>query len=738
MIRMVTTRAARWSAIHPWRAILLWLGFVASAIAVMSLVPTHQVKDNDSWVGQSGRATSIVHDAGLEDPPNESVLISTPSGTLDRSSATSIATELDRRIGSLKGVSSVGAPIFAHDGTAALVPITLAGDQDVADDNIAPIMDATKRIAAAHPDLNVAEVGDASMNVAVNDRVGQDLGSAEKISLPITFVIMLVAFGALIAAGIPVLLALTSVAAALGLYAPLSYIAPDPGTVANVVLLIGMAVGVDYSLFYLKREREERRRGHGTLDAVEIAAATSGHAVLVSGFAVIVAMSGLFLAGDAVFSALAVASILVVLAAVIGSLTVLPALLAKIGHWVDRPRVPLLWRVNSRIGTGGISGRVLRPVLRRPGVTAIVAIAVLFALAAPAISMKLRAANVDTLPQDIAQVQTFKRIEQSFPQKRPSLEIVVKAEAAYEPQVRSALDRLTALAGQNGNFSPADDDAIQTSADKTVSVLELRTSHDEGDPANETALKQLRSELVPATKAAGPPSAQWNVGGDVASDFDASQHLTARLPWVIAFVLALTMLMMLLMLRSWIIALLTTALNLLSVGAAFGVMTLVFQHSWFDSALNFHSTGYLVDWIPLFCFVVLVGLSMDYHVFVLSRVREGLRAGLPHRVAVEEGIRSTASVVTSAAAVMVSVFAVFAFLSMMEMKEMGVGLATAILVDATIVRLVLLPSALLLLEKRLGGLAKGGPQVQVSAMPSRLDSDHSALGSESLINAGSR
>jgi RND superfamily putative drug exporter len=692
------------------------LVFVAAAIAVMSTVPTKQMSDSDGWVGESGRAASIMRDAGLADPPTEQVLITAKSGQLDRAAAATVAAQVQAQLGGLKGVGSVGELIYAQDGTAALVPITMTGTDDDADDNVKPLMAATEKIAAANPSVGVAEVGDASINQGVNDRVSKDLGSAEAISLPITFFIMIIAFGALIAAGIPVLLALTSVMAALGMYAPLSYLLPDSGTVANVVLLIGMAVGVDYSLFYLKREREERRRGLRTLDAVEVAAATSGHAVFVSGFAVIVAMSGLFLAGSPIFSSLAIASILVVLAAVLGSLTVVPALLGKLGHWVDRPRVPLLWRVNRRIGAGGISGRLISPVMRRPGLLAVLAIALLFALAAPAIGMKLRPGNIQTLPSDITQVQTFKRMEESFPMQRPSLDVVVKSDASQAADVRAGLQKLQGSVASNADFAAVAQDQLRTSADGTVSVLTLALSHDDGDSANTKALQEIRSTLAPEALG-GVPSAQVDVGGSLASDHDSSAQLSARLPWVVVFVLGLTMLMMLFMLRSVVIAVLTTVLNLLSVGAAFGVMTLVFQYTWAESLLNFHSTGFLIDWVPLFCFVVLVGLSMDYHVFVLSRVREGLQAGLPYREAVREGVRSTASVVTSAAAVMVSVFAVFAALSMTEMKQMGVGLATAVFIDATVVRLILLPSSLLLLEKRLGGLRKGGRGHAVPAAP---------------------
>jgi putative drug exporter of the RND superfamily len=339
---------------------------------------------------------------------------------------------------------------------------------------------------------------------------------------------------------------------------------------------------------------------------------------------------------------------------------------------------------------------------------AVASVVLLLTLAAPALAMKLRPASIETLPADIAQVQTFKRMEQSFPQQRPSLQIVVAADADEADAVARALTGLAQQVTRDPDFAIANAASVWTSADATVSMIDLGLSHDEGDQANTRALERMRSDLAPAA-VRDVVSAQAFVGGGLAEDYDSSAHLRDRLPWVIAFVLGLTMLMMLAMLRSPVIAVLTTLLNLLSVGAAFGVMTLVFQYHWAEGLLDFRSSGFLIDWVPLFCFVVLVGLSMDYHVFVLSRVREGLQAGLPYRQAVADGIRSTASVVTSAAAVMVSVFAVFAALSMTEMKMMGVGLATAVLIDATVVRLVLLPACLLLFERRLGGLRRGIP-----------------------------
>ncbi|MCW2800610.1 MAG: transporter [Aeromicrobium sp.] len=698
-----TVRVARWSATHPLRAIGLWAAFVVAAIACLAFIPTQHTSSDDFRIGDSGRASAILEQAKLTEKPTESVLITAPKGGLDAQDAERVAAEVSQKTADVHGVAGVGPPIWSKSRDALLVPITMSGNADDASDNVGAVLDATAAVQKAHPELDVQEAGTASINEGVNTKVGEDLGSAESMSLPITFAILLVAFGAFIAAGIPVLLAFSSVITALGLYAPLSHLFPDSGTTANVVLLIGMAVGVDYSLFYLRREREERRRGRSTIDAIEIAAETSGRAVVVSGFAVMVAMSGLFLARDVTFAALAVGSILVVAVAMIGSLTVLPALLSKLGRFADRPRIPLLWRLNRRIGAGGISGRLVRPIIRRPWLSAVLAGGALLALAGPALGMTTHQGTINTLPQDIPAVHAYQRMQQSFPSERPSIDVVLQSTRGNSAAATVALQKIQQQAIA-AHIATASDAPIRTSSDGRTTVLSMFANHHESDPRIDGGIEQLRNSIIP--RAAGNIDATTTyVGGVAAEDYDY-EHRASTLPWVIGFVLILTLVMMGWTFRSVTIALITTALNLLSVGAAFGVLTLVFQHSWANGPLNYTSSGFVVDWIPLFCFVILIGLSMDYHVFVLSRVREGLRRGLPYERAVEFGIRETASVVTSAAAVMVSVFAVFATLSMLEMKQMGIGLSVAILLDATLVRLVLLPALLLLFKGRLQGLAR--------------------------------
>ncbi|MFJ6199971.1 MMPL family transporter [Micromonospora sp. NPDC092111] len=703
--RPVTVRLARWSAEHPWRAIALWVVFVAVCFVGGNAAGMNEATEADQAIGESGHADVIVTDGKFADPAVENVLITPRTGALDQAAARAAAADAADRLRQLTGVASVGTPVSSRDGDALLLPITMSGDRQTASERVQPLRDTTAQVQQAYPQLRVEQVGGPSINQALDDTLGRDFTRAELLSLPVTLAILIVAFGALIAAGVPVLLALSSVAAAMGLSTLASHLVPATDTTASVILLIGMAVGVDYSLFYVRREREERAKGRSGLDAVEIAAETSGHAVVVSGFAVIISMAGLLLANDAVFSSLAVGSILVVAVAVTGSLTVLPALLAKLGRWVDRPRVPLLWRLTApRVGRAGQPARprfwpaVLRPALRAPRVTLIVSVGLLLALAAPALAMKLKFPGMEDLPRTTPAMQAYDRLTAAFPSTGTSHTVAVRAPAGQADRVHAALTGLAGRAGADPLFAPveADGPKIEVSADRRVSVLELATPYASRDDAAVDSLRKLRTDLLPAALR-GIPGVEYAVGGGVAASEDYAQHIREKLPLVMAFVLALTFLVMTWTFRSVVVALTSILLNLLSAGAAYGLLVLVFQGSWAEGPLGFTSMGAIVSWLPLFLFVVLFGLSMDYHVFVVSRIREGIRGGMSNRDAVAYGITSSAGVVTSAAIVMVGVFAIFASLSTIDMKQLGVGLAAAILLDATIIRAVVLPALMTLL-----------------------------------------
>jgi RND superfamily putative drug exporter len=693
-----TVRVARWSATHPWRAIALWLAFVIACIAAGSLSGLRTASDTAQLSGQSHTAAVWLQDSGLEAPDTENVLVTARSGPLDAAAARQALSAASTRMAALAPVARVGRPVTAPDGTAMTVQVTLRHSA-TSDSDVTPLLAATKAVQAQFPALRVEEVGSLSLDKGVNDQVASDLSKAATFSLPVTLVILLIAFGAIVAAGVPVLLALSAVGAATGLASLSSHVIAGASTTSSVILLMGMAVGVDYSLFYVKRCRAERRRGHTQLDAVEIAAQTAGHSVLVSGLAVIVSMLGLFLADDVTFAALATGSVIVVAVAVLGSLTVLPAVLVKLGRRIDRPRVPVLWRLSAGDREPRLWPMLLRPALTRPGRTLAISATALGLLALPALSMHLTSDSDRSLPTVIPAKQTFDRLTKAFPSETTSQQIVVRSAPADATAVSSALRTLATTAEHTGLFvGGGSQPQLVVSTDRTTQLLTLDAPFDAESSQARAGLAALRSDLVPAAVNA-IDGAHWAVGGDTAQNVDTDSHIGDRLPWVIGFVVLLTMLIMGWVFRSAVIALTTAAVNLLSAATSFGVLVLVFQHTWAQSLLGFHSTGALINWIPLFTFAVLFGLSMDYHVFVVSQIREAAREGRSTRDAIRQGITGSAGTVTSAALVMVSVFAIFASLHMVEMKELGVGLAVAVLVDALVVRVIVLPSLMMLLGK---------------------------------------
>jgi RND superfamily putative drug exporter len=697
-----TVRLARWSATHPWRAIVMWIVFVAVCFAAGGAAGTKGPTKHQLGVGESGRASDITALGGLDSPAAENVLITARSGTLNQAAARQAATETATKMRPLTDVEKVAPPVTSPDGKALVVVVTMRGDPDTADTRVQPLLDITAAVQHDHPDLRVEQVGDASMSKGVNDILAKDFGKATSVSLPITLLILVIAFGAIIAAGVPVILALCAVMAAIGLSSLVSHVIPATDTINEVILLVGMAVGVDYSLFYLKREREERAKGRGRIDAIEVAAATSGHAVMVSGLAVMVSMAGLYLANDVTFASLATGSIIVVAVAMLGSLTVLPALLAKLGRAVDRPRIPFLWRLTNRPEREPrLWPALLRPALRRPGITLVLALAGLLLLAQPALTMKLHTTGAGDLPRAIPAMQSYDRLTTAFPSKFTTHVIAVQAPSQRADQVTAALTDVVHQTEADPLFvSQAQGQTadIRASADGRVHTLEVEIAYPSNSKEAARSLERLRSDLVP-TALNKVQGARYAVGGEVAGNTDYAEHAQNTLPFVMGFVLLLTLVIMTVTFRSIVIALTAIVVNLLSACAAFGILVIVFQRSWAEKLLDFHSNGGVVSWMPMFLFVVLFGLSMDYHVFVVSRIREGVESGLSTKEAVRQGITRSAGVVTSAAIVMVSVFAIFATLSMVEFKQLGVGLSAAVLLDALVVRIVLLPSLMALLGR---------------------------------------
>ena len=714
----IAARAGAWSARHRKLAVVGWFVAVILAGAIGAAIGTKT--DTHEGNGQSGRVDSFLRHH-FPQTSNETILIQgrhgqSASSPQFRAAVRDVLTR-DARISYVSDITSPYSSgqrgAISKDGHSALVSLQL-GQKG----NVDPVLAATAAAAHKYPSLRIEEFGDASSQKAMNESLGQDFSRAETLSLPITLLILVLAFGSLIAAGLPMLLGLTAVAGTLGLIGLVSQLLPMDGAISSVVLLIGLAVGVDYSLFYLRREREERAAGAGEEAALRAAAATSGRAILISGFTVMIAMAGMFFAGSKVFTSFAVGTIMVVAVAMVGSLTVLPAMMSALGPRVDKGRIPLLHRLRrSAAGESRLWNLVLRPVMRRPGIAAAISALALIALALPVLNMQTALPGASSLPRTIPIVKTYDRIQQAFPGGSEPAYVGIQEHDVRTAQIQRATAELIGEASTTrGLLHPI---TVQQSKDHQAETVSIPLAGNGTNATSDAALARLRA-LVPQTVGA-VHGVEAGVTGNTAGTVDFDSTMNSHLPIVFAFVLGAAFLLLLFTFRSIVIPLQAIALNLLSVAAAYGLLVLVFEHGVGHKLLGFQGTSEITSWLPLFLFVVLFGLSMDYHVFMLSRIREAVGRGVPAREAVVQSVRSTAGVVTSAALVMVGVFAIFGTLSLIEFKQMGVGLSAAILIDATVIRGVLLPATLALLGERAWyiprwtGLRRSSPVVVESA-----------------------
>jgi RND superfamily putative drug exporter len=704
--RSLAARIGRWSTRHRGKAIAGWLAFVLVALVIGNAVGTITPSNNGSSHGDSATGDRLLDDA-YPDQASETVLVQGKHGAkaTDPGFRATVAAVVSGVSGK-PGVVDVRSPYakgaggqISADGHSAMVQFKIDGNADLAQKRVDAVEAGVKAAAAAHPAMFVGQFGDASADKALNKAFGDDFTKAGMLSIPVTLVILVLTFGALIAAGVPLLLGVTAVVGTIGLLGPISHLVSLSDFINEVVLLVGLAVGVDYSLFYLRREREEKARGHAPKDAVAIAAATSGRAVLISGVTVIVAMAGMLLAGDATFTALGIGAMLVVLVAMIGSVTVIPALLSGSGKWLERGRIPFLGKRMARarerdVETGGRGWNlVLNPVLRHPVVSVVAATALLLVMASPVLHMHTAESGVDAIPRDLPVMKVYDKMQAAFPGGQIPATVVIRAKDVRTAKIAGAVAALERDALATGQVKTPID--VSISPDHRVMAIDLPIVGSGTDAASNRALATLRGDVVPAFAQRAGTKAY--VSGQTAGSKDFNDLMKSRWPIVFGFVLTLAFLLLMMTFRSIVIPVQAIVLNLLSVGAAYGVLTWVFQDGHGASLLGFTSTGSITSWLPMFLFVILFGLSMDYHVFILSRIREAFDRGMKTEDAVAGGIRTTAGTVTSAAIVMVAVFAIFATLSYLDFKMMGVGLATAILVDATVVRAVLLPATMKLL-----------------------------------------
>jgi uncharacterized membrane protein YdfJ with MMPL/SSD domain len=719
--RNLAARAGRWSAQHRKTAILGWIAFVVLATFIGSNVGQQNLKTAEMGNGDSKRAQLIVDAAGFPKTAGEQVLVQGKGSVkADDPQVTAAVTDVVNRLEKIDGVTEIESPLVAKDrentvskdGRSVVVNFSLPGTDDEEDTEAlakqaeAPVA-AVAAVQKAHPELHVEEYGAASERYALNDKEAADEARSQQLSLAGTLIVLLLAFGAAVAAGVPLLLGATSVGATIGLLGPVSQLTGLHPAVAQVVTLVGLAVGVDYAMFYLRRMMEEQDKGRSPAAALDVAAATSGRAVLISGFTVMAAMAGMFFSGNPIFTSFGIGTILVVGVAVLGSLTVLPAMLSYLGQkgWLEKGRVPwVLKRRHANKGESRMWGAILDRVLKRPLVSAIAAGGILVALSVPALGMQFKEPGTEGMSRSEPIMQTLDRIDGAFPGGTVPAITVVKAKDVTTPEVKAAIADLQEKAIATGKLS--EPTFVDISPDKTVAQVGIAVDGKGTDAASERSLEVLREDVVPATvgKLAG---AEVAVGGMTASSKDFLDTMKAHLPIVFLFVLAMAFILLLVTFRSIVIPIKAIILNLLSVGSAYGILTLVFQDGHGEKLLGFESVGGIAPWLPLFLFVILFGLSMDYHVFVLSRIREAVDRGMATDKAVAHGIKSTAGIITSAAAVMVITFAMFATGSDQAMKQLGVGLAAAILIDATLVRAVLLPATMKLLGNRNWYLPKG-------------------------------
>jgi uncharacterized membrane protein YdfJ with MMPL/SSD domain len=699
-MRLSTETVAMMSARHPWRAIAVWVGLVVVGVvsigALLGGALTTEGKPTNN--PQSQRAKDALSaafpptgSAGVTDivvvrsrrytvdAPEFKALVGALAADVRRAGVASLHTYLDRADPSL----------VTRDRHATMLQFSKASD-----DGIDAIVGAVER-ADASPAFAVAVTGQKTLDRDFNELSQSDLQHGElRVGLPAALIILLLVFGAVVAGLVPLLITLPSITVALGLVAVLAHAFSLSIFVINMLTGMGLALAIDYSLFVISRFREERGRDREKLDAIAASATTANRAVVFSGTTFVIAMFGMLIVPSSIMRSLAVGAIVVGIVSVVASATLLPALLAVLGDNVDRLRIPLIGRRSLEAANpeGRFWGAIIRRVLRRPGLSLALSVALLLALASPLFGMRVGTSGATALPDRFESKQGFAALRQSFPRATSDPVEIVVANGASRPAARRALARLRATLADDPRFGRG---GIERSAAGRVALLSVPVR---GDPAGDDAVRavrDLRSTLVPAAFAHS--DAEVLVGGTTSEDIDYFDSVIGPAPWVIALVLALTLVFLTVVFRSLVIAGTAVVLNLLSVGAAYGLLVLVFEHGVGAGLFGFEQVDTIEAWVPLFLFSVLFGLSMDYQVFLLTRIRERFDEKGNTTDAVTFGVASTARIITGAALIIVAVFAGFASGELIMFQQMGFGVAAALLIDATVIRSVVLPSAMKLL-----------------------------------------
>ena len=705
-----TARLAHWSAVHSW--IILLATVIVIVLAVFSIIAVGtETRDDDSGVGESGKGSALLNERFAADPSatqparrtrREGVIFSNPS--LDANDPRFVETvesamqsfrDLPQVIAAVSYFDTQDASMFADDGNAVLASVTLQNPEDPAGRiDIEPFVDTVRQASDQAVGFEIGVVSFRILDDELDEILTEDFNRILIYSLVIGLVILVLAFRALVAAVIPLAMAVGSIFTAIGIAALVSQVYPLVELYAEMILLMGLAVGIDYSLFIVSRFRTERSAGRDKIEAITVAANTTGRAVFYAGITVILSLAGLMLTRDFTFISLAAGAIIVVFVAVIASLTLLPSLLSLLGDSVNRLRIPILGRESDQ---GGIWSTITGWVLARPVPLASLTVAGLVALTIPFFSMNLGFnAGADALPDALEGKRALELLEDHFSSSLiVPAKVIVDAPDVNTPEIQAALAALIETVGNNDAFLGPFDTATDRAG--TVTRINVPLAGNIDDDQSEDAVRLLREQIVP--EAFAGLNVQFFVAGDTAEGIDFRDRMFSSAYYVFAFVLGLSFLLLLVMFRSIVIPIKALVLNLLSVGAVYGVLVMVFQWGWGISILGSEETGIIETWLPLFLFGILFGLSMDYHMLLLNRIKEEYDKHGQNELAVATGIRLTAGQITSAASVMVGVFAAFATSRILGLQQFGLGLAVAVLIDATVIRVILLPASMKLLGR---------------------------------------
>ena len=740
----LTVRIAMWSARHRWLVFLLWfagtLGTLGASFAAGGIATSDNLEDPNGPHLESETAYEVL---GQGEPVVAAerlvvVIDGGPGAASDpafKSAVQAVAAELATATATVDGVETpvfdsvvdpfslpqnLASNVVSQDGSTVQIVGNIPGEDPIVEQKLVPIPAIVDRARASLPNAALHVISSTFLNRDINELITNDLDGSLKVTVPVTFLILLLAFGAIAAAAIPLVLALTSLAAGYGLLALYSQtVAPVSANAAQLLVLMGLAVAVDYSLFMLTRFRSERLRGASVPDAIETSSSTAGRAVFFSGIAVIISLGGLLTLGVSLFTSMAVGTMGVVMVSVIGSLTFLPATMAIVGDRVNRGR-PVTWlpwiaahlpvaglrdwghramavldRRAARPPGSGFWARLVSAVMARPVLMTVLAAAVLLGAAAPALRLRTGTTDVTALPSTIDGIAGIKLVNEKFPFGQDIRMDIVVTEP-NRTDVATAIQNL--IADVNALEGMGEGRIVRTAEDGHAALISFPMTGNRNDEANRALVREVREQVVPGSFGVGSTAdVDVYVAGQAARTLDIVGIYAGATPRIFLFVLGLSFLLMLVAFRSIVIPIKAILLNLLSTAAAFGVMVLVFGDGWFANELGITPGGVIESWVPIFIFTILFGLSMDYHLFILTRIKEARDRGLDSRAAVARGISVTSGTITSAASIMVVVFAVFVTFKFVFIQQLGLGLAVAVFIDATLIRSVLLPATMTLL-----------------------------------------